>query len=72
MRSTVDVGHLQVRDLGHPEARAVGDAERGLVLEARRGFEETRHLLRAQHDRRLARRGTSLRGRTRSGRSSVM
>ena len=54
---TVDVGHLQVRDLGHPEARAVGDAERGLVLEARRGLEETRHLLLAQHDRRLARRG---------------
>ena len=54
---TVDVGHLQVRDLGHPEARAVGDAERGLVLDARRGLEETRHLLLAQDDRRLARLG---------------
>jgi hypothetical protein len=52
---TVDVGHLEVRDLGHPQARAVGDAERVLVLEARRGFEETRHLLLAQNDRRLAR-----------------
>ena len=54
---TVDVGHLQVRDLGHPEAGAVGDAERGLVLEARRGLEETRHLLLAKDDRRLARLG---------------
>jgi hypothetical protein len=54
---TVDVGHLQVRDLGHPEARAIGDAERGLVLEARRSLEETRHLLLAQDDRRLARLG---------------
>jgi len=36
-------------------AFAVGDAERGLVLEAGRGFEETRHLFLAQHDRRLAR-----------------
>jgi len=33
----------------------VGDAERGLVLDARRGFEETRCLLLAQHDWRLAR-----------------
>src|SRR5271166_4606031 len=51
----VDIGHLQVRDLGHAQARPVGDAERGLVLEAGRGFEQTRHLLLAQHDRRLAR-----------------
>ena len=51
----VNVGHLQVRDLGHPQARAVGDAERGLVPEAGRGFEETRHLVLAQHDRRPAR-----------------
>ena len=51
----VDVGHLQVRDLGHAQTRAVSDAERGLVLEAGRGFEETRHLLLAQHDLRLAR-----------------
>ena len=53
----VDVGHLQGHDLGHPQARAVGDAERGLVLEAGRGFEETRHLLLAQHDRRPTRCG---------------
>src|SRR5271165_4877513 len=46
---------LQVRDLGHPQARAVGDAERGLVLQAGRGFEQTRHLLLAQHDRRPTR-----------------
>ena len=51
----VNVGHLQVRDLGHAQARAVGDAERGFVLAARRRFEETRHFLLAQHDRRLAR-----------------
>jgi hypothetical protein len=51
----VDIGHLEVRDLGHPQACAVGDAERGFVLEAQRGFEETRHFLLAQHDRRLAR-----------------
>jgi hypothetical protein len=48
-------GHLEVCDFGHPQARAVGDAERGFVLEARRGLEETRHLLLAQHDWRLAR-----------------
>ena len=47
----VDVGHLQVRDFGDPQAPAVGDAERGLVLQARRGFDETRHLVLAQHDR---------------------
>src|SRR5271165_5204222 len=34
----------------------VSDAERGLVLEARCGFEQTRCLVLAQHDRRLARR----------------
>jgi hypothetical protein len=51
----VDVGHLQVRDVGHAQARAVGDTERGFVLEARRSFEETRHFLLAQHERRLAR-----------------
>ena len=39
----------------HPQARAVGDAERGFVFEARRCFEEPRHLLLAQHDRRFAR-----------------
>ena len=53
---TVNIGYLQVRDLGHPQACAVGDAERGFVLEARRGFEETRHFLLAQHDRRRFRR----------------
>ena len=65
-------GHLEVRDLGHPQAGAVGDAERGFVLEARRGFEETRHFLPAQHVT-GALRGlfTVVRGRTRSGRSSV-
>jgi hypothetical protein len=42
-------------DLGQAQARAVGDAERALVLEAGRGFEETRHLLLAQHDRRPTR-----------------
>ena len=51
----VNIGHRQVRDFGHPQACAVGDAVRGFVLEARRGFEETRHFLLAQHDRRLAR-----------------
>ena len=51
----VDVGHLQRHDLRHAQACAVGDAERGLDLEAGRGFEETRHLFLAQHDRRLAR-----------------
>ena len=51
----VDIRHLEVRDLGHPQARAIGDAERGFVLEVRRGFEETRHFLLAQHDRRLTR-----------------
>jgi hypothetical protein len=51
----VDIGHLQVRDLRHAQAGAVGDAERGLVLETRRGFEQSRHLLLAQHDRGLAR-----------------
>ena len=63
---------LQMRDLGHPQASAIGDAKRGLVLEARRGVEETRHLpswLRTTG----ALRGlvTVLRGRTRSGFSSV-
>ena len=48
----VDVGHLQRHDLGHAQACAVGDAERGLDLEAWRSFEEARHLLLAQHDRR--------------------
>ena len=56
----------------HPQkARAVGDAERGFVLEPRRGFEQSRHLLLAQQDRALRGSLTSLRGRTRSGRSSV-
>ena len=68
---TVDVGHLQVRDLGHPQACAVGDAERGLVLEARAAWRRraTSSWLRTTG----ALRGlvTVLRGRTRSGFSSV-
>ena len=51
----VDVGHLQRGDLGNPQARAVGDAESGPVLQTGRGFEKTRHLLLAQHDRRPTR-----------------
>jgi hypothetical protein len=47
------IRHFEVRDLGYAQARAIGDAERGLDLEAARGFEETRHLFLAQHDRRL-------------------
>ena len=68
----VDIRHLEVRDLGHPQARAVGDAERGFVLEARRGFEEiaaTSSPL--STDRALRGLFTVVRGRTRSGRSSV-
>ena len=51
----IDVGHFQGHDLGHAQARPVGDAERGPVLDAGRRFEKARHLLLAQHDRRLAR-----------------
>ena len=68
----VDVGDLQRDDLGDAQARAIGDAQRRLVLEARRRLEQARDLLRAQHDRQLARLVDELRyASTMSARSSV-
>ena len=51
----VDVGDLERDDLGDAQARAIGDAQRRLVLEPGRRLQQPRHLLRAQHDRQLAR-----------------
>src|ERR1700723_1896884 len=67
----VDIRHLEVRDLGHPQARAIGDAERGLYL--RPGAASRRRATSSSLSTTGALRGlfTIVRGRTRSGRSSV-
>src|SRR5258708_143709 len=50
----VNVANLERDHLGGAQTRAIGHAQRRLVLEPRRCIEETRHLLRTQHDRQLA------------------
>jgi hypothetical protein len=51
----VDVGDLERNDLRGAQSRSVGHAQCRLVFEARRRIQQTRHLLRAQHDRQLPR-----------------
>ena len=50
----VDVADLERDHLGGAQTRAIGHAQRRPVLEAGRGFQEARHLLRAQNDGQLA------------------
>src|SRR5207237_2665487 len=47
----VNVRDLERDDLRGAQSRPIGNAQRRLVLEARRRIQQTRHLLRAQHDR---------------------
>src|SRR5215218_336196 len=51
----IDVAHLERDDLGDPQSGAIGRAERGPVLRPRCRFEQPRDLLKAEHQRQLAR-----------------
>jgi hypothetical protein len=51
----VDIRDLQPDHLGYAQAGPIGHAKRRLVFDARGGRQKSRHLLRAQNDRRPAR-----------------
>jgi hypothetical protein len=53
--AAVDIAYLESDRLGGTQPRRVGRRQRGAGLQARNRFEKTDHLVRAQHDRQLAR-----------------